>query len=101
MESSPALKSTNNQNPATFDPGYFAYHSQSMIRMQSTEENGVDIDVPAGESLSQIHGEPSFALSTKDVELFLTRRAGHMGPVRFRVGKRWVQPYALAPLAAA
>jgi hypothetical protein len=50
-----------------------------------------------GDSLPVIHGEPSFALSNRDVELWLTRRGGHMGPVRFRLGKRWVQPYALAP----
>jgi hypothetical protein len=50
-----------------------------------------------GEALTLVHGEPSFALANRDVELFLTQRAGHMGPVRFRLGKRWVQPYALAP----
>ena len=50
-----------------------------------------------GEELPVIHGEPSFTLCNRDVELFLTRRAGHMGPVHFRLGKRWVQPYALAP----
>lgn len=44
-----------------------------------------------------VHGEPSYRLANKDIELFLTRRAGQMAPVRFRLGKRWVQPYALAP----
>lgn len=68
-----------------------------MIRLQSIEKIGAGSDVPAGESLGMIYGEPSFALGNRDVELSLTRRAGHMGPVRFRVGKRWVQPYALAP----
>ena len=50
-----------------------------------------------GDALPVVHGEPSFALKGRDVELWLTRRGGHMGPVRFRVGKRWVQPYGLAP----
>ena len=50
-----------------------------------------------GEPLAVIHGEPSYTLSNRDVELALTRRGGHLAPVRFRIGKRWVQPYALAP----
>jgi hypothetical protein len=50
-----------------------------------------------GDALPMVHGEPSFALKGRDVELWLTRRGGHMAPVRFRVGKRWVEPYALAP----
>jgi hypothetical protein len=50
-----------------------------------------------GESLPVVHGEPSFALKGRDIELYLTRRGGHMAPVRFRLGKRWVEPYALAP----
>jgi hypothetical protein len=48
-------------------------------------------------SLIPVHGEPSYSLANKDVELFLTQRAGHLAPVRFRLGRRWVEPYALAP----
>jgi hypothetical protein len=51
----------------------------------------------SGEALPVVHGEPSFALKGRDIELWLTRRGGHMAPVRFRLGKRWVEPYALAP----
>ena len=47
--------------------------------------------------LRKMHGEPSYILKNKDIELYLTRRGGHMAPVKFRLGKRWVQPYALAP----
>jgi hypothetical protein len=47
--------------------------------------------------LSRVHGEPSYRLGNGDVELFVTPRGGHLGPVRFRLGKRWAQPYALAP----
>jgi hypothetical protein len=50
-----------------------------------------------GDALPVVHGEPSFALQGRDVELWLTRRGGHLAPVRFRLGKRWVEPYALAP----
>ena len=52
---------------------------------------------PASESLATVHGEPSYILSNRDVELAVIRRGGHLAPVRFRLGKRWVEPYALAP----
>jgi hypothetical protein len=55
------------------------------------------IDELTSDALPVVYGEPSFALQGRDVELWLTRRGGHMGPVRFRLGKRWVEPYALAP----
>jgi hypothetical protein len=53
--------------------------------------------IPAPEPLTLVHGEPSYTLANKDVQLHVTRRGGHLAPVRFRLGKRWVQPYALAP----
>ena len=77
-----------------------------MTQLQTTQANGSKRDAETsaaktggfdGEALAEIHGEASFALANRDVEVWLTRRAGHMGPVRFRLGKRWVQPYALAP----
>lgn len=52
---------------------------------------------PAPEPLTTVHGEPSYSLGNRDVELFVTRRGGHLAPVSFRLGRRWVQPYALAP----
>jgi hypothetical protein len=73
-------------------------HLQTLQKPGANDPNGTlppgSLD---GEALPIVHGEPSFSLGNRDVELFLTRRAGHMGPVRFRLGKRWVQPYALAP----
>jgi hypothetical protein len=45
------------------------------------------------------YGEPSWALRTKVVELAVTRRGGHLAPVRFRLGKRTVSPFAIAPWA--
>jgi hypothetical protein len=73
-------------------------HLQTHLKAGASEiaGNGTDPGL-AGAALPVIHGESSFALGNRDVELFLTQRAGHMGPVRFRLGKRWVQPYALAP----
>jgi hypothetical protein len=55
------------------------------------------LQAPAGGSLAPIHGEPSYELRSRDVELAVTRRGGHLAPVRFRLGRRWAQPYALAP----
>lgn len=52
---------------------------------------------PSSRTLTTVHGEPSYSLANGDVELFVTRRGGHLAPVRFRLGRRWVQPYALAP----
>lgn len=64
---------------------------------RASSESSKTISAQNGAALSLVHGEPSFVLANRDMELFLTRRAGHMGPVRFRLGRRWVQPYALAP----
>ena len=50
-----------------------------------------------GEVVTAVHGEPSYTLANRDVELAVTRRGGHLAPVRFRLGRRWVEPYALAP----
>lgn len=81
----------------------FAYHIGPMMHLQTRlKADGTEAQEPSragldGDALPVIHGEPSFALGNRDVEMFLTRRGGHMGPVRFRLGKRWVSPYALAP----
>ncbi len=47
-----------------------------------------------------VHGEPSWCLACDRVKLWITRRAGHMAPVEFRLGERVVSPYALAPWPA-
>lgn len=44
-----------------------------------------------------IAGEPSWRLATREAELFLTRRGGHLGPATFRVGHRRIQPFNVAP----
>lgn len=49
------------------------------------------------EALAKIHGEPSYRLHTREVELFLSKRGGHLAPVRFRIDRRWVAPYSLPP----
>ncbi len=92
----------NNPGEVRLRPGRkFAYYPIPMMHLQTTlkgtEAAGPTDAALGGEALAVVHGEPSFALANRDVELWLTRRAGHMGPVRFRVGKRWVQPYAMAP----
>ena len=38
--------------------------------------------------METIHGAPSFVLRTPEVELAVTRTAGHLAPVRFHLGPR-------------
>jgi len=50
------------------------------------------------EPLEKIHGERSFRLRTPEVELAITRRGGHMAPVRFRLDEdRWAEPFSMPP----
>ncbi|MDD5198296.1 MAG: hypothetical protein PHC88_00705 [Terrimicrobiaceae bacterium] len=46
-----------------------------------------------------ISGQESWTFSTKDVEAAVTRQGGHLAPVRFRIGGRWVEPFDIAPWA--
>jgi len=49
-------------------------------------------------SLRKIQGQESWTLATANIEAAVTRQAGHLGPVRFCIGKdRWVEPFAVAP----
>ncbi len=43
------------------------------------------------------YGQPSFALRTNTVRLAITETGGHMAPVEFRLGRRWVAPLSIAP----
>ena len=49
--------------------------------------------------LHHVHGEPSWKLATNQVEAYLTRRGGHLGPISFSLGERTLQPYHVAPWA--
>jgi hypothetical protein len=51
----------------------------------------------AESGLKTIQGQPSFTLATKSVQLAVTRLGGHLGPVTFRLGRRSVEPFAVAP----
>jgi len=44
-------------------------------------------------------GQPSWRIATREVEAFVTETGGHLGPVTFRLGKKTIQPYAIAPWA--
>ncbi len=44
-----------------------------------------------------VHGEASFHLTSPEVDLHITARAGHLAPVVFHLSDRDVSPYALAP----
>jgi hypothetical protein len=47
----------------------------------------------------EVLGQQSWALRASNVEAYLTQRGGHLAPVRFRIGDRWVEPFEVAPWA--
>jgi hypothetical protein len=44
-------------------------------------------------------GQPSWRIVTGEVEAFVTETGGHLGPVTFRVGRKKIQPFSIAPWA--
>lgn len=46
-----------------------------------------------------VAGQPSWLFASDKVEAAVTQTGGHLAPVRFRLGRRIVQPYAVAPWA--
>ena len=62
---------------------------------------GAAIDSAAADedaSLRTIHSQPSLVLTTKQVELAITRLGGHMAPVTFfRDSAQPIQPYHISP----
>lgn len=46
-----------------------------------------------------IAGQPSWGFRNDVVEAWLTCRGGHLAPVQFRLGRKSVQPFAIAPWA--
>jgi len=46
--------------------------------------------------LSLIHHQPSWTLQSSHVDAALTRLGGQLGPVRFRLGRRTVDPFSVA-----
>ncbi len=50
-------------------------------------------------ALRKVHGQPSWVFASDRVEAALTKLGGHLGPVTFRLGRRPVQPFSIAPWA--
>lgn len=50
-------------------------------------------------STHEIHGQSSWKLSSRAVEAAVTRLGGHLAPVTFRLGRRTVKPFSIAPWA--
>jgi hypothetical protein len=48
---------------------------------------------------TKIRGQESWRIKSPEVEAFITGLGGHLGPVKFRLGSRTIQPYAVAPWA--
>lgn len=44
-------------------------------------------------------GQPSWRIATPEIEAFVTNAGGHLGPIRFRLGDRTVEPFSVAPWA--
>ncbi|MDO8544003.1 MAG: hypothetical protein Q7S40_26475 [Opitutaceae bacterium] len=50
-------------------------------------------------TLHIVHGQPSWSFRSSHVHAHLTKLGGHLGPVAFRLGRRLVSPFAVAPWA--
>lgn len=46
--------------------------------------------------IKTVFGEPSWRISSKDVDAFLTHNAGHLGPISFKVGGKKIAPFSVA-----
>lgn len=49
--------------------------------------------------LRTILGQPSWPLKSSKVQAYLTQLGGHLGPVTFRLGRKTIAPFAVAPWA--
>ncbi len=49
--------------------------------------------------LKKILGQPSWRVTTPEVDAYVTETGGHLGPVTFRIGGKEIQPFAIAPWA--
>ena len=47
--------------------------------------------------MKTISSQPSYELATREVRAAVTATGGHLAPVHFRLGRRVVQPFAIAP----
>jgi hypothetical protein len=47
--------------------------------------------------MQSVHGEPSYHLTTAELDLDVTERGGHLAPVVFHLPGRDVSPYSLSP----
>lgn len=53
----------------------------------------------ASSKLTSVLGQPSWRIATPQVEAFVTRAGGHVGPVTFKLNGRKIAPYSVAPWA--
>lgn len=44
-----------------------------------------------------INSSASWRIATSQVEAFISKQGGHLGPVTFRLGRSYIQPYSVAP----
>jgi hypothetical protein len=66
----------------------------------ATRRRGRRNDRPtAAATLKTVRGQPSWELRATKVRAYLTRLGGHLGPVEFALGRRWISPLSVAPWA--
>ncbi|WP_428940845.1 hypothetical protein [Fontivita pretiosa] len=68
-------------------------------RASSGRRGGAKQRATAAPTLKNILGQPSWAVAGGQVQAFVTELGGHVGPVRFRLDGRVVEPYSVAPWA--
>jgi hypothetical protein len=68
-----------------------------LIAGRQQRRNSNPVTAMSAPSLRTIHGEPSFQLTTAELDLAVTARGGQLAPVVFHLPGRDVSPYALAP----
>lgn len=50
-------------------------------------------------TIHTVHGQPSWSFHSPQVQAHLTQLGGHLGPVAFKLGRKTVRPYSVAPWA--
>src|SRR4051812_44297608 len=50
-------------------------------------------------AMKKVLGQPSWRIANDNVEAFVTQTGGHVAPVKFKLGRRSVEPFSVAPWA--
>lgn len=67
--------------------------------MAELMNNSTPAPATMNSTLRSEFGQPSWRISSRAVEAFVTQTGAHIGPVTFRIGGKTIRPYAIAPWA--